>query len=112
MKLPAARDVNFDIDKYLNRFVPRSRLYLLPQPISWFLGYRDKPRKEIGNVLVWGWSFVGAFCGVALIEGVVKSSPEIQSYAPPLILGSFVSYSLPFRLELVSKHRGSKMALL
>ncbi|KAI9788118.1 MAG: hypothetical protein M1835_002459 [Candelina submexicana] len=89
MQLPAAKDVNFDIDKYLNRFVPRPRLHLLPKPVSWFLGYRDKPRREIGNVLVWGWSFVGAFCGVALIEGVVKSSPSIQSYAPPIILGSF-----------------------
>ncbi|KAI9700278.1 MAG: hypothetical protein M1836_002293 [Candelina mexicana] len=89
MQLPAAKDVNFDIDKYLNYFIPRPRLYLLPKPVSWFLGYRDKPRKEIGNVLVWGWSFVGAFCGVALIEGVVKSSPSIQSYAPPIILGSF-----------------------
>ncbi|KAI9710817.1 MAG: hypothetical protein M1812_007365 [Candelaria pacifica] len=89
MQLPAAKEVNFDIDKYLNRFIPRPRLYLLPRPVSWFLGYRDKPRKEIGNVLVWGWSFLGAFCGVALIEGVVKSSSLLQSYHPPLVLGSF-----------------------
>ncbi|KAI9818384.1 MAG: hypothetical protein M1827_000442 [Pycnora praestabilis] len=89
MRIPDARDVNFDIDTYLNRFVPRSRLNFLPWPISRFLGYRNTPqRKEIGNVVVWGWSFLGAFCGIALIEGVVQSSPLLQAHHPPIIIGS------------------------
>ncbi|KAF7509181.1 hypothetical protein GJ744_008241 [Endocarpon pusillum] len=89
MPLPAFQSLNFDIDKYINPFIPASRLCRLPKPVSRFLGYRDEPRQRIGNIVNWLWSFVGAFCGTALIAGVCKSSATIQSHAPPVIIGSF-----------------------
>ena len=89
MHVPAAKDVDIDIDKYLNRFIPRSRIHRLPTPISRFLGYRAHPRKELGNVIIAAWSFIGAFCGVAIIEGVFMSQ-SIHAHGAPLIIGGFV----------------------
>jgi CBS-domain-containing membrane protein len=31
------------------------------------LGYREKPQKPIGSLLIYAWSFVGAFAGLALV---------------------------------------------
>lgn len=90
MKFPSPWQLDFDIDKYLNRFVPQSRLHRLPQPLSWFLGHRKTPQGKPGNVLIWIWAFIGAFTGIILIEGVVKSSPLLQSHGNVLIIGSFV----------------------
>lgn len=89
MHVPAAKDVHFDVDKSLNRFIPRSRVHRLPKPIAHFLGYRAKPRKELGSVIIAAWSFIGAFCGVAIIEGVFMT-PSIRAHGAPLIIGSFV----------------------
>ncbi|CZS91295.1 related to HPP family protein [Rhynchosporium agropyri] len=79
--------LNFDVDRYLNRIVPRSRLYLLPKPASWFLGHREAPRKPIGNVAVWFWSFIGAFAGILVIEAVFMSK-VLQSDGAPIIIAS------------------------
>lgn len=91
MRFPAARELDIDIEKYILRFIPHSRLHLLPRPISHFLGYRDSRGKEIGNLVIAGWSFLGAFVGVAMIEGVFMS-PAIKSHGTPLIVASFVGY--------------------
>ena len=91
MKVPSLWQLDFDVDEYLNRFVPQSRLYRLPQSLSWFLGYRRRSHQQPGSVLIWLWSFVGAFAGILLIAGVIKSSPALQSHGSVLIIGSFVS---------------------
>ncbi|OCL05026.1 hypothetical protein AOQ84DRAFT_356130 [Glonium stellatum] len=90
MKLPKAEDLNFNIDNYINQYIPPSQLYRLPYPISRFLGYRKSPeRRDVGNLLVCIWSFVGAFCGLAVVVGVFNSSPLIQQDHPPLLIASF-----------------------
>ena len=89
-QLPPAKKWNVDLDKYINPIVPRNLTYLLPRPFSHFLGYRDTPRKEVGNVIVAAWALVGAFIGVIVIEAVFMV-PEIRHHGPPLIIGSFVS---------------------
>jgi hypothetical protein len=97
MDFSAIRQVDFDIDRYINQIVPRPQLHRLPRPISRFLGYRDKPRKN-GSILInWAWSFIGGFSGVALIEGVSRGSTIIQSLRPPIIIGSFVRFPSAFR---------------
>ncbi|KAI9877048.1 MAG: hypothetical protein M1830_004942 [Pleopsidium flavum] len=98
MHFPAALEYNIDIEKYILPFIPRSRLHLLPRSISHFLGYRNTPRKEIGNLLVAAWSFLGAFCGVAIIEGTFMS-PVIQAHGTPLIIGSFITKGAAAILE-------------
>lgn len=83
-------NLNFDIDKYLGPYIPRSRLDRLPRPISRFLGYRDAPRRPIGNIAIAGWAFFGAFCGTAALSGVFMSD-FIVNKGGPIMLGSYVS---------------------
>lgn len=85
---------DIDIDRWLNPLVPYNRLSRLPPPVSRFLGYRDGPRGEIGNVLVAWWAFVGAFSGVAAIEAVLMI-PEIQKHGVPTVIASFVRSVAP-----------------
>lgn len=85
--------LNFDIDEHLNRFIPASRLHLLPEPLSWFLGYRTKPRKPVGNVIVWWWAFIGAFAGLLVVEAVYML-PGLKKEGAPIIIASLVSLTL------------------
>jgi len=82
---------SFDIDNYLNRFVPRPRLYLLPGPISRLLGHRTTPQPPIPEPLVWLWAFVGTFLGISLVTAIFHA-PAIRSHfptnAPLIIVGS------------------------
>jgi hypothetical protein len=81
--------LDFDVDHYINRFVPRPRFHLLPKPISWFLGYRSKPMPRIGSVLVWFWSFIGAFAGILVIEAVFQTK-GIKDLGAPTVIASLV----------------------
>ena len=82
--------LDFDIDHYINPFIPRSFLHLLPTPISCLLGYRSKPRPPIGSVMIWFGSFIGAFCGILVVEAVFHAE-AFRSHGTPLIIASFVS---------------------
>ncbi len=82
---------HLDIDRYLNRIVPASPLHKLPTPMSRFLGYRKEQRQDVGNVLGAFWSFVGAFCGLAVVAAVFNNTGSIQQHAPPALIASFVS---------------------
>jgi len=81
---------NFDVDSYINRFVPRPRLYLLPKPISWFLGYRSEPTRPIGNVIPLFWACLGAFCGLMVVEAVFHA-PGVRDLGTPIVIGSLVN---------------------
>ncbi|KAK6586596.1 hypothetical protein PZA11_001653 [Diplocarpon coronariae] len=78
---------NFDIDRYINPFVPRSRLYLLPKPISWFLGHRGKAPAPLCDVTAWFWAFVGAFAGILAIEAVFRTE-RLRSDGAPIVVAS------------------------
>lgn len=84
-----------DIDRFINPFVPAPRWHLVPKPIAYILGYRDKPTKPLGNVLTAFWALIGAFCGVALVAEVSKRVPSFESRNAPTIVGSFVSHARP-----------------
>ncbi|KAK7520951.1 HPP family protein [Phyllosticta citriasiana] len=88
MKLPRPQDVHFDIDDYLNRFIPRNRISRLPKPLARFLGYREFGIPQVGNILIASWAFVGAFLGLVVITAVYKFSPVIQRVHPPVIVAS------------------------
>lgn len=89
-KLPRPQDIHFDIDDYLNRFVFRSQLYRLPKPVSRFLGYREKPTSDVGNILIAIWAFVGTFCGILLVGVVFNYSDRIKYYHAPVVFASLV----------------------
>ncbi|KAF7877574.1 hypothetical protein EAF04_001249 [Stromatinia cepivora] len=81
-------DLDFDIDQYLNRFIPSPKFYILPTPISWFLGYRSNPRPRTGSLVIWFWAFIGAFCGIAIIENIYRSA-YFKERGSPLVIASF-----------------------
>ena len=89
MPLLEASDFDFDIDRYLNRFVPRNRVHVLPRFISHFLGFRLKPYQEPGNVLIAWWSFIGAFVGISIVAWIFRV-PVIASHGVPTIVASSV----------------------
>lgn len=87
MKRPSG---NFDIDKYLKRLLPPSWLHYLPLPISHWFGYRrDTPRKR-PDLIIYLWTWIGAFCGVSVIEAVFQRNPYFSDRGVPIIVGSFV----------------------
>jgi len=92
MKFPAAKDLDFDIDNYLNRYVPPSQLPKLPKRVSWWLGYRTAPVQDIGSILVWWWSFFGAFVGILTIGAMFRYGPVFQDRGLPVIIGSLVRF--------------------
>ncbi|KAE8356152.1 HPP family protein [Aspergillus coremiiformis] len=88
------RNVDFsrghvDIDLFLNPLIPSPPWRWLPRPISHFLGYRDKPPKALGNLVIAFWSLVGVFCGVLIVAEVSLHIPSFQSHQAPVIVASF-----------------------
>ena len=84
---------NFDIDDYIDRILPSPWLHHLPRFISHFLGYREHKHEEPPDVLIWLWTWIGVFCGVATIEAVFRSS-YFMSHGVPAIVGGFVYLAL------------------
>jgi len=82
--------LDFDVDYYINPFIPRSFLHLIPTRVSWLLGYRSEPRLPIGSVLVWFWAFVGAFAGILVVEAVFHIE-TLKSHGTPVVIASFVN---------------------
>lgn len=87
----------FDIDVYLNPYIPRSPLHLLPRHISYFLGHRP-PRKDhpspppprrFHDTILYTSIFIGTFCGLAIIENVFLALPPLSGHAAPIIIASF-----------------------
>lgn len=99
-RLPPPSSFHYDIDDVLNPYIPKSQVHRLPRPIARFLGHQSpgpqnqeqqpQQHREVGNLLICIWSFVGSFLGLLLVAGVFKS-PGIQTYHPPVLLASFVS---------------------
>jgi hypothetical protein len=82
--------LDFDIDTYVNPYIPPPTILAhLPKPLAHALGYRRTPRVKLPSVIIYLWSFIGAFCGVSLIAGVFLTSHTLQRYNSPLIVPSF-----------------------
>jgi hypothetical protein len=81
--------LDFDVDHYMNRFVPRPRLHLLPKPISWFLGYRSEPTPPLGSLVVWFYAFLGAFLGLIVVEAVFQAK-GLKDHGAPTVVASLV----------------------
>jgi len=95
LEWPAAKAVKplFDIDYYLDPYIPRSRLYLLPKWISHFFGHREPSTTSTPShqrtFLVYASCFIGASCGVAIIESVYQALPLLSGHQVPVVLASF-----------------------
>ncbi|PHH61075.1 hypothetical protein CDD81_786 [Ophiocordyceps australis] len=81
---------NFDIDRFLNPFVPRPPWRHVPYPIAHFLGYRKTKPQATGNVVPVFWSFIGIFCAIIIIEQATKHVSAFEDNGvPTVIVGSF-----------------------
>jgi len=86
--IPAASDLHFEIDHYLNKIIPPTLVHRLPRPISYFLGHRETPKPDVGNILIAFWALVGAFCGLTVVGAAFRYSPWIQEHHPPVLIAS------------------------
>ncbi|KAF3358597.1 hypothetical protein VdG1_00157 [Verticillium dahliae VDG1] len=80
---------NFDIDRFINPFVPHPPWRHLPTPVSRFFGYRKTKPDNTGNLVLILWAFIGIFCGIAVIELVSDHVPSFRHHGAPIIVGSF-----------------------
>lgn len=101
MARPKKSLLHFNIDDYLNPYLPHVPIERLPYPIAHFLGYRKQQHKEVPAVFIWIWAFIGAFTGIILVEVIFKYSPVIQQYNPPIIIASLVSPISPIAPPLL-----------
>ncbi|QGI65430.1 hypothetical protein CEK26_009380 [Fusarium fujikuroi] len=79
----------FDIDRYLNPFIPSPPWQHIPYPVAYIFGFRrDKP-KSIGTILPVIWAFVGIFIALSVIELASERIPSFVERGAPIIVGSF-----------------------
>lgn len=81
---------NINLDRYINRFLPRAPGKHLPWVLGRFLGCRTKPTKPLGNVIIAFWAFIGALGSLSLINVVGRHIPVFEHHVGSLVLGSFV----------------------
>lgn len=66
------------------------RLARLPRCISHWLGHRESPPAPRQNYLVWFWSFIGAFCGISILQAVFGHAQYFMKRSVPSIIASYV----------------------
>ncbi|KAG6811067.1 hypothetical protein H0H92_009127 [Tricholoma furcatifolium] len=67
----------------------KHRLAQWPSWLSRWLGYRATPPAKRPDYIVWFWSFVGAFCGISLIQAVFGQAQYFISRGVPSIVASY-----------------------
>ena len=72
-----------------------SRLSRLPPWISHWLGYRSAAPKPLPTYQVAGWSFLTAFCGLSVVQGLFNYSDYFIERHVPGIIASYVSPITP-----------------
>lgn len=72
-----------------------SRLSRLPPWASRWLGYREHPPKEQPPYIVYLWSFIGAFCGLSVLQAIFGQAQYFIDREVPPILASYVSDVCP-----------------
>ncbi|KAJ7222123.1 HPP family protein [Mycena pura] len=64
----------------------QSPLARLPRWISHWFGYRATPSPKRADYTVWFWSFIGAFCGLSVLQALFDHSHYfLQRHVPPII---------------------------
>ncbi|KAK1249399.1 hypothetical protein MKX07_002915 [Trichoderma sp. CBMAI-0711] len=80
---------NFNIDRFLNPFIPPPPWNHIPYPIAYWFGYRKTKPQSTGNLMPVFWAFIGVFGAIAMIEAVGKHVASFPPHHVPLIVGSF-----------------------
>ncbi|KAI0896612.1 HPP family-domain-containing protein [Annulohypoxylon nitens] len=82
---------NFEIDDYINAWLPAAPWKRVPYPVAYFLGYRLVPQRPLGNIAMIFWAFIGVLCSLIVIEFAGRAIPSFEGHGAPIIIGSFVS---------------------
>ncbi|KAI1207252.1 HPP family-domain-containing protein [Annulohypoxylon truncatum] len=80
---------NFEIDDYLNPWLPAAPWKHVPYPIAHFLGHRPGPQRPLGNIAMIFWALIGVFCSLIIIEFAGRAIPSFEAHGAPIIIGSF-----------------------
>ncbi|KAK1977676.1 HPP family protein [Colletotrichum cereale] len=83
------KEWNFDIDRFLNPFIPHPPWEHLSYPIAHFFGHRKSKPNNVGNLVPIFWACIGVFCGVAVVALVSRQIPVFKEHGAPIIVGSF-----------------------
>ncbi|KAK7059001.1 hypothetical protein VNI00_001625 [Paramarasmius palmivorus] len=67
----------------------RSNLARLPPWISRWLGYRSSPPPKRADYVIWAWSFVGAFCGISVLQAVFGHARYFIRRNVPSVIASY-----------------------
>jgi hypothetical protein len=71
----------------------QSRLSHLPRSISRWLGYRTPGHAPPQSpYVVYVWSFIGAFCGLATIQAIFERARYFVDRSVPPIIASYVRH--------------------
>ncbi|RYO85852.1 hypothetical protein DL764_009105 [Monosporascus ibericus] len=80
---------HFNIDNYVNPWLPPPPFKYLPAPIARFFGHRKEHQQPLGNIVMVFWAFLGVFCSILVIEVVGHQIPSFADHGAPIIVGSF-----------------------
>ena len=80
--------IDFNIDRYLNPYLPRNHLYILPKPISHFLGFRHTPAKEPPTTVQWILTILSTIAGLCVVGAVFTMAHGVKSLNPPVLVAS------------------------
>ncbi|KAI4214655.1 MAG: hypothetical protein LQ351_002728 [Letrouitia transgressa] len=68
---------------------PPVRLSRLPPYLSRWLGYRSSPPEKQSKYIICPWSFIGAFCGLAVLQAIFGHARYFIDLDVPPIVASF-----------------------
>ncbi|OTB09230.1 hypothetical protein M426DRAFT_316519 [Hypoxylon sp. CI-4A] len=80
---------HFEIDHYLNPWLPAAPWRHIPYPVAHFMGYRPQGQRPVGNLAMVFWAFIGVFCSLIIIEATSRAIPSFRAHDAPIIVGSF-----------------------
>ncbi|KAF9810166.1 hypothetical protein IEO21_07097 [Rhodonia placenta] len=66
-----------------------SRLSRYPPWLTRWIGYRASPPPKLPDYLVWFWSFIGAFCGLCVLQAVFGHAHFFIERGTPSMIASF-----------------------
>lgn len=93
----------FDIDQYLNPYIPAPRLNLLPYFIAHFLGYRRKDFRPLTNPwLTLASVLISTFTGMLVVLITFKFSKHFINQGVPVIIPSLGATAILMYNEMTS----------
>jgi len=79
----------------------RNILSALPRWCSRWFGHRPEPLPNCPNYVIWIWSFIGAFCGISVLQAVFEQAHYFIQRRVPTIIASYVCHFLKSLIQIL-----------